>query len=74
MNLPLAASLLQLVFEHQDLFLQGEVVALSVTQLLAQALQLGAVLRFPARHLLLVHERLLLQVSPQASHLLGLVH
>lgn len=73
-EIPLAASLLQLVFEHQDLFLNGEVLALSVTQLLAQGLELVAMLRFPARQLLLVQVRLLLQISPQASHLLGLVH
>lgn len=72
-EVPLSASLVQLVFEHQDLFLQSEVLALSVPQLLAQALQLVAVLRFPARQLLLVQERLLLQVSPQPAHLLGLV-
>ncbi len=72
-EIPLAARLVQLVFEHQDLFLQGEVLALSVPQLLAQGLQLGAMLRLPARQLLLVQERFLLQVSPQASHLLGLV-
>lgn len=70
---PLPASLVQLVFEHQDLLLQRQLVALGVTQLLVQRLQLGAMLRLPARQLLLVQERLLLQVPPEAAHLLGLV-
>ncbi len=72
-KLPLTASLVQLVFEHQDLFLQSEVLALSVPQLLPQGLELVAMLRFSARQLLFVQVGLLLQVSPQASHLLGLI-
>lgn len=70
---PLAARLVQLVFEHEDLFLQGQLLALGVPQLFARRLQLGGVLRLPARQLLLVQERLLLQVPPQAAHLLALV-
>lgn len=73
-KVPLTTIFLQLVFENQDLLLEGEVLALRVSQLFAQSLQLGAVLGFPARHLLLVQQRLLLQVSTQASHLLSLVH
>lgn len=71
--IPLSASLLQLVLEHQDLFLQGKVLALSIPQLLAQGLQLSAVLCLPACQLLLVQQRLLLQVSTQAPHFLGLL-
>lgn len=63
-KLPLTSSLLQLVFEHQDLFLQSEVLALSIPQLLAQGLQLIGVLRLPSCQLLFVQDRLLLQVSP----------
>lgn len=73
-QVPLTASFLQLVFENQDLLLESKVLALCVSQLFAQSLQLGAVLGFPARQLLLVQQRLLLQVSTQASHLLSLVH
>lgn len=73
MDVPLTARLLQLVFEHQDLLLESQVLALRVSQLFAQSLQLRAVLGFPARQLLLVQQRLLLQVSTQASHLLSLV-
>lgn len=71
--LPLTSSLLQLVFEHKDLFLQGQLLALGVPQFLAQGFDLGAVLPFPARQLFLVQDRLLFQVPPQAAHLLGLV-
>lgn len=70
---PLAAGLVQLVFKHQDLLLQGQVLALGVPQLFAQDLQVSVVLRLPARQLLLVHVRLLLQVPPQTHHLLRLV-
>lgn len=74
LNVPLAARFLQLVFEHQDLLLEGQLLALGVSQLFAQSLQLRAVLSLPARQLLLVQQRLLLQVSTQAPHLLSLVH
>lgn len=74
MKVPLAARFLQLVFEHQDLLLESQVLALRIPQIFAQSLQLRAVLSFSARQLLLVQQRLLLQVSTQASHLLSLVH
>lgn len=72
-QLPLPAHFLQLVFEHQDFFLQSQMMALSIPQLLAQGLQLSDVLRLPTSQLLLVEERLFLQVSAQSPNLMGLV-
>lgn len=72
-KIPLTASLVQLISEHQDFFLQCEMLALTVPQLFAQSLQLGNMLRLPTSQLLLKQHRFLLQVSAQSSNLLGLV-
>lgn len=68
-DVPFSASFLQFVFKHENLFLQREVLALSVTELLLQGLQLTAMVRLPATQLLLVLHDLLLQLCPDADEL-----
>lgn len=72
-HVPFSAGFLQFVFEHENLFLECEVLSLSIVELLLEALQLAAVECLPATQLLLVLHVLLFQLRSYAHQLLLLV-